>query len=185
MRLKRTHTIFIFRSATLVVWLGMLFSFTATAQQATPEYQVKAVFLFNFTRFVDWPPSSFESANSPFIIGIIGTDPFGSYIDETVSGETAGQHAIVVKRFKTIKEISNCQVLYIAATDDVQLKEIISECRDKPILTVSDISNFTLMGGVIGFVIESDKIRMQINTESAKAASLVISSKLLRLAKGS
>ncbi|MFT3911726.1 MAG: YfiR family protein [Ferruginibacter sp.] len=151
--------------------------------QTAAEYQVKAVFLYNFTRFVDWPAATFESATSPFVIGILGNDPFGNYIDETVSGESTGEHPIVIKRFKTVKDIDNCQILFINSTDAETIKSVLSDTREKKILTVSDANNFASLGGIIGFFIENNKIRMQINTEAAKAASLSISSKLLGVAK--
>ena len=151
--------------------------------QTSSEYQVKAVFLYNFTRFVDWPATSFESANSPFVIGILGSDPFGTYIDETVSGESTGEHPIVIKRFKTVKDIDNCHILFINSTDAEAIKSILADTKEKKILTVSDANNFASLGGIIGFFIENNKIRMQINTEAAKAASLSISSKLLGVAK--
>ena len=151
--------------------------------QTAAEYQVKAVFLFNFTRFVDWPTTSFEAANSPFVIGILGNDPFGTYIDETVNGETAGQHPIIIKRYKTIKDIDNCQILFINSSESEQIKPILSELKEKNVLTVSDANNFASFGGMIGFFIENNKIKMQINTDAAKAASLSISSKLLSVAK--
>ena len=155
---------------------------SANAQRAA-EYQVKAVFLFNFTRFVDWPATSFENANSPFVIGILGNDPFGNYIDEAVNGESTGQHPIIIKRYKTIKDIDNCHILFISSSEIEQIKPMLVELKERKILTVSDATNFASLGGIIGFFMENNKIRMQINTDAAKAASLSISSKLLSVAK--
>lgn len=151
--------------------------------QTSAEYQVKAVFLFNFTRFVDWPGTAFESSNSPFVIGILGNDPFGNYIDETVKDEKMGERSIIVRRYKTIKDVDNCQILFISAAEAEQSKSALQELKEKHILTVSDASNFASTGGIIGFIIENNKTRMQINIDAARAASLVISSKLLGVAK--
>lgn len=186
MRTKIKHIISVDRCLKKALGIFIFLTLT-TAQfakaQTAAEYQVKAVFLFNFTRFVDWPSTSFEAVNSPFVIGILGNDPFGTYIDETVNGENAGQHPIVIRRYKTTKDIDNCQILFINPDDAEQIKPILSELKEKNILTVSDANNFAALGGIIGFFMENNKIRMQINTDAAKAASLSISSKLLSVAK--
>ncbi|MEO7523062.1 MAG: YfiR family protein [Ferruginibacter sp.] len=166
-----------------ILVLLMILSTHFVQAQTSAEYQVKAVFLFNFTRFVDWPSAAFESTNSPFIIGILGDDPFGNYIDETVSGESTGGHPIIIKRYKTVKDIDNCHVLYIHSVDDESIRLIIADTKTKNVLTVSDANHFASLGGVIGFFLENNKIRMQINQEAAKSASLNISSKLLGVAK--
>ena len=94
-----------------------------------------------------------------------------------------GEHPIIIKRYKTIKEIDNCQILFINLKDEVQIKSVLSELKDKSILTVSDADNFAASGGIIGFFMEKNKIRMQINADAAKNISLGISSKLLSVAK--
>lgn len=159
------------------------FTTTAAKAQTAAEYQVKAVFIYNFTRFIDWPAAAFESAGSPFTIGILGEDPFGNALEEAVGSEKVNNHSIVIKRFATVKEVTACQILFINSKDAEYIKNTISELKDKSVLTVSDASNFASSGGVIGFFLENNKVRMQINTEAAKAASLVISSKLLSLSK--
>lgn len=150
---------------------------------APAEYQLKAVFIYNFTRFVEWPPTAFDSYNDPFVIAIVGNDPFGSYLEESVMGETIGRHPIQVKRVNSVEEADKCHILFINDKDPDKMRSILQEVRNRNILTVSDASNFAQMGGVIGFYTENNKIRMQINTTAAKTAQLNISSKLLRLAK--
>jgi hypothetical protein len=157
---------------------------TVSAQvKPTPEYQLKAVFLYNFTHFIDWPPAAFESPDEPFVIGIIGNDPFGTYLEATVSGEKISNHPIAIKRYQDPKQIEHCQVLFISSGDAEVIKTILAATNNRNILTVSDADNFARMGGIIGFFTEKNKIRMQINSNAAKNAQLIISSKLLSVAQ--
>jgi hypothetical protein len=151
------------------------------AQAPVPrEYQVKAAFLYNFSQFIEWPPESFPDNESPFIIGILGNDPFGSYLDEVVSGEKTMGHPIVVKRYNDAEDISNCHILFINSSYSQSEAE---QLRHENILTVSDKNNFTNVGGIIGFFTEAGKIRFNVNIAAARSARLNISSKLLRVAK--
>ena len=163
----------------LPVLLCLFFAVTVKAQVAR-EYQVKAAFLFNFGQFVEWPPSSFTATNTPFVIGILGSDPFGSFIDETVAGEKVSGHPIIVQRYTDVKEIRNCHVLFI---NQPYSSEIANFLNNRSILTVSDENDFAKNGGMIRFSTQKNKIRLQINPSAAKAAKLTISSKLLRLAE--
>ena len=146
------------------------------------EFQVKAAFLYNFTRFIDWPPSAFSSANAPFVIGIIGNDPFGEYIEQLVKREYVNNHPIVVKRYNQVIEITGCHILFINIPATKKTKEILLLARNHSILTVSDDDNFTRLGGIVSFYKEHHKVRFKINISSSKTAQLEISSKLLSLA---
>jgi hypothetical protein len=153
-----------------------------SAQNNTlPEYNIKAVFLYNFTQFVEWPENTLVN-DEAFIIGILGTDPFQSYIDETVSGEKVKGHTILVQRYNTIKDIGKCHILFISNSEAGRVKEILAAVPNKKVLTVSDIPDFARTGGMIRFMKLNNKIKLQINRSAVKAAELSISSKLLRLA---
>ncbi len=153
------------------------------AQSSPPkEYQVKAVFLFNFTQFVEWPSTAFNSAADPFVIGILGEDPFGDYIKETIAGEQFMGHPLVVQHYTTAKDIGNCHILFINSNDPKKIKATLSAVVNRSILTVSDTDNFAYLGGMIGFVTRDNKIRLQIKPAAAKDTGLNISSKLLRVA---
>lgn len=156
-----------------------------TAQTETPkEFQVKAVFLFNFSHFVDWPTNTFTNTQSPFVIGVLGQDPFGNYLEETVRGEKVDDHPLVVKHFQNISEVKDCQILFISRSEERKLREIFAELKGTDVLTVSDAKNFSGNGGMIGFVTTpQNKIHFQINLNATKDARLVVSSKLLRLAE--
>ena len=153
-------------------------------KSSVSENKIKAVFLFNFTRFIDWPESSFSSPVAPFIIGIIGNGPWvSSYIEEAVVDEKVGTHPIVVEHYYDKKEIIYCHILYINYTKEEQTIETIAALTNRSILTVSDAPNFNELGGMVRFYTEQNKIRLQINTDVAKLAQLSISSKLLKVTK--
>jgi hypothetical protein len=153
------------------------------AQEISREYQVKAVFLFNFAHFVNWPTNAFTNAQSPFVIGILGNDPFGKYLDETIRGEKVDEHPLVVEHFQNASEAKDCQILFVGGSEAKNLPAILKIFRGKSTLTVSDISNFSRSGGIIGFVTTpQNKIHFDINLDAAKSADLIISSRLLRLA---
>ncbi|HEY1794151.1 MAG TPA: YfiR family protein [Opitutaceae bacterium] len=155
----------------------------ALAFSAATEYQIKAVFLYNFAEFVDWPAGSFPDPQAPLVIGILGDDPFGSMIDEAVKGERVSGRPIVIRRFRTASEISGCQILFISRSEKDRLPEIMRDIRDMSVLTVSDADGFSRAGGMIRFIMENNKVRLRINPQAAKQARLSISSKLLRPAQ--
>lgn len=151
--------------------------------QPSREYQLKAVFLFNFSQFVELPAGTFPDANTPFVIGILQEDPFGSYLDETVEGEQVNGHPLIVKRFRHVEEIKQCHILFIRESKVDNLKEIFSKLKGRNMLIVGDAPKFAELGGMIRFFMESNKIKLQVNLEAVKTANLTISSKLLRLAE--
>lgn len=154
------------------------------AQPTQPhEYQLKAVCLFHFTQFVDWPEEEFRTSQTPLVIGILGNDPFGDYLDKVVQNENLNSHPLVIKRYNTIEEIGTCHLLYINVLNKVQLDQVFDRLKTKSILTVGDSPKFLQQGGMIQFVTRSNTIDLRINIEVVKAANLTISSKLLRLAE--
>ncbi|MGC3982881.1 MAG: YfiR family protein [Steroidobacteraceae bacterium] len=155
---------------------------TAWSASTTPEYQLKAVFIFSFLQFVEWPPQSFTAADSPLVIGILGNDPFGQVLDETVRGEVVNGRSLVVKRYKSVADIKDCHLLYISRSEAAQMSQLLGSLKNKNILTVSDVETFNRDGGIIRFATMDNKIRLHINNQAAKGAELVISSKLLKLA---
>ena len=172
---------FVKKAGTLVLLVTCMQALTAQTV-TSDEYKVKAVFLYNFTRFVDWPQSTFESSVEPFIIGIVGNDPFGASIQEAVADERIGAHVIKVIHFDDAVEISKCHILYVGTSDPDEIRNILSRIKGKSILTVSDIPNFIRWDGMIRFYTENNRIRLEINNTRAKEAGLRISSKLLRVA---
>ncbi|MDQ6815449.1 MAG: YfiR family protein, partial [Bacteroidota bacterium] len=146
-------------------------------------YNIKARFIYNFTQFVEWPAATFSSAEAPFIIGILGEDPFGSALDDLVSGEKVKDHPIIIQRYQNVKDIKSCHILFINNKEGGKLKEIFASLPNRNILTVSDIPDFAAIGGIIYFVTKKNKIKLQINLPASKVADLTISSKLLQVAE--
>jgi hypothetical protein len=155
----------------------------ASGAEVPTEYQVKAVFVFNFSRFLEWSPQAFTAPNAPFVIGILGDDPFGARLDEAVRGEQIDQHPLVVRRFRNLSEIGNCQILYIDRSESAQLQQILLAMDHRSTLTVSELDQSSERGVMIQFMTENNHIRLRVNVDSARAAGLTISSKLLRSAE--
>ncbi len=147
------------------------------------EYQVKAAFLFNFAQFVEWPPAALPELSTPLVIGILGEDPFGSYLEAIISGEKINGHPLKVEHYRSLEEVKTCQILFLNITEPKKLGQVIASLKGRTILTVGDAPDFIQEGGMIRFFIGNNKIQFQINQEEAKSQRLIISSKLLRLAK--
>jgi YfiR/HmsC-like len=148
---------------------------------STPsEDQVEAVFVFNFSRFVEWPPQEFGEPGEPFTIGILGTDPFGAHLDEVVRGEQVNGHPLRIQRFRSIAEVEHCQILFIDRSESGRFATIIAALNGHKTLTVSQADGAADHGVMIQLATESNHIRLRINVDSARAAGLTISSKLLR-----
>jgi len=154
------------------------------AEPTTPrEYMIKAGFLYNFAKFVDWPEEVFENSSTPLIIGILGEDPFGNDLDQIIKKKTVKERSILIKRLKTLDELKVCHILFISASEKSHLSKVISKTKDWHVLTVSEMEGFAELGGIINFTKEGNKIRFEINLDAAEQSGLKISSRLLKLAK--
>ncbi|MEO5804296.1 MAG: YfiR family protein [Verrucomicrobiota bacterium] len=165
------------------LFLFVFFALNLSAHAQTAEYKLKAVYLYNFLQYVDWPPDAFANEQSPLIIGVLGVDPFGKFLEETVMGETVKHRRIEVRRYKSVREIRNVHVLFVSASEEDKLNSILEDLKGRSILSVSDAQDFAGRGGIIRFITENNKIRFKINLDTARAANLSISSKLLQLAE--
>lgn len=168
---------------TCVVILAL--GIAALAIQAEPpsEYAVKSVFLFNFAKFVEWPATAFADEHSPIVIGVLGEDPFGPYLDQTVEGELVNGRTLVVRRYEDIKEIDTCHILFISRSKAARIEDLLAALQNRPILTVADGEDSSWYGVIIRFASEGNKVRLKVNVDAADDAGLVISSKLLKLAE--
>lgn len=153
------------------------------AQSSSREYDVKAVFLFNFIQFTEWPTNAFAATNAPIVIGVFGKDPFGSALENTVKGEVINGRGLKVQHFNRLDEVKDCHLLFVSSSEASRSLQIVEALRGKPILTVGETDGFVISGGCVRFVTENNKIRLRINLESVKRANLTISAKLLRLAE--
>jgi uncharacterized protein DUF4154 len=147
------------------------------------ENDLKAVFLFNFTQFVEWPTTAFSDPDAPFVIGVLGEDPFGKSLDDVVANETVKNRKIVIQRYRDVRDVVGCHVLFISQSESTRLGHIVESLNGKNILTVGETDGFSAAGGMIRFSIVQNKLHLRINLESATAAQLIISSKLLRQAE--
>jgi len=156
----------------------------ARAQPETPsEYQVKAVFLYNFAKFVEWPQDPSEATNSPLVIGIIGDDPFGGALEQTVRGKSVRGHALVIRHFSKPEDARASQIVFISSSERSRLRSVLDSLKGASVLTVGDMEGFAHLGGVINFILEDNYVHFEINVEVAERAGLKLSSKLLSLAK--
>lgn len=146
------------------------------------EYQVKAAFLYNFAKFVEWPTAS--SAGVPeLVIGIWGDDPFGAVLDNVVRGKTVSQRPLLIRRLTRMEEARSCQVLFVSRSEQERLSPLLEILRGQPVLTVSESDRFAQRGGMINFILVNENVKLEINPNAATAAKLKIKSNLLSLAK--
>lgn len=168
------------------VFLGLLLFRTGEdgrAQETPPsEYELKAAYLFNFMKFVEWPEEAFAKPDSAMVIGVLGDNPFGRNLEDAVRNKTINGRRLVVKKAVPLAEAHTCHVLFISTSERRRLSEIFETLGTASILTIGETDRFTENGGVINFVVREKKLRFQINREAARKAGLKISSKLLTLA---
>jgi hypothetical protein len=152
------------------------------AQEAN-EYEVKAAFLYNFARFVEWPNTVSPDPNGPLVIAILGKDPFGGEIDRFIEGKTVNGRRLVIKRFSSLEAYEQCHILFVSSSERNNLLRILAAVRTRGVLTVSETDRFAQIGGIINFITIENRIRFEINQAAAARAGLKISSKLLSLGR--
>ena len=166
----------------LLVW-GFAIGFPSRAQEAGPtQYQIKAAFLYNFVKFVEWPAQAYAGPSSPTVIGVLGENVFGEDLEKTLRSKVINHHPLEFKVFDSVMDVTNCHVLFISPSERRRFPEILGALRTKSVLTVSDSERFLQDGGMINFIIVDRRVRFQINNEPATKAGLIISSDLLNLA---
>jgi hypothetical protein len=165
------------------IWLlGAALQLSAQAP-AFDEYQIKAAFLYNFAKFVEWPQGTFASPTDPIGICIVGQNPFGSALEYMVQGKKVGDRAFAVRRFPDTLQASQCQILFIGATEWKRTRALLDTVKSTGVLTVGESDDFTALGGIINFRLDGPRVRIQVDLQTAEHAKLRISSKLLSLAE--
>jgi ribosome-associated protein YbcJ (S4-like RNA binding protein) len=165
-----------------MIWL-LLACASVHAQNSQPtEYQIKAAFLFNFAKFVEWPPKAFGGESTPFVIGILGDNPFHDDLTRIIGNKTVDQHPLVVREYRSLDGVTNCHMLFISNSEKERLPEILALLKGSNVVSVGEMDQFTESGGMIKFALKENKIRFLINNEAAHRAGLKVSSKLLALA---
>lgn len=182
---KRRYRLLVGGCRCFLALIALIFSFGMASGAGIAgdslEYQVKGAFLFKFGAFVEWPPSAFPEPGTPFVIGILGDDPFGATLDQTIENRKVQGRPVVIKRYKRGEQVRDAHILYISPSETGRLEQIAASLRGVSILTISDES--LTPRGIINFVIQENKVRFEIDAEAADRAGLKVSSKLLSLAK--
>jgi len=146
------------------------------------DSQVKAAYLYNFARFIEWPANITPVRTGSFNICVVGEDPFGPALDSTLAGELIGNQKVAARRIASPHEASECRILFISSSETKRLNKIIESLDKAPVLTVSDAPQFSQRGGMIQFVSEGNRIRFEVNLAATRRAGLAPSSELLKVA---
>jgi hypothetical protein len=172
----------LYRMLVLLITWTVIATGLLHAQKSTPtENEVKSAYLYNFGKFVEWPANASISGDF-FSICVLGDGSFGSTLETTVAHESIKGQKILVKHIAKAQEALSCRILFISASQQGRLKEILTELNNTSILTVSDMPDFTRLGGMIQFVIQANRVRFEVNLTSAEHTGLILSSQLLQVA---
>lgn len=156
----------------------------ARAESSAPTlHQVQAAFLFNFAKFITWPDEAFQRNGGLLVIGVLGEDPFGAILEETIRGKTVMGKKLVVKRFERIQDAANSHILFVSTSEESHLSQMIKALEKTNTLTVSDMEQFTEYGGMVAFTMEDQKVRFNVNVGAVERAELKMGSQLLKLAR--
>jgi hypothetical protein len=169
------------RRLTLAIVLALTLGSSTGRPESESEYRLKAAFLYNFARFVEWPPEALGPPHSPFVIAVLGQDPFGEVLDRTMAGKTVAGHPVEVRRVDDPDDAAKVHILFVSASERDR-QEVIVRTASPNTLTVGDTSDFARAGGMIGFLVRDRRVRFEINPARAEQARLKLSSQLLKLA---
>jgi len=153
------------------------------ASGALSEYQIKAAYLYYFSTFVDWPPETFSRTGDALVIGVLGVDPFGAILDETLRGKAINNRRLIVRRFQNIKEARDSHILFISSSERDRLPSVLKVLEGAAVLTVGDTDRFASRGGQIAFRMEDKKVRFDINVAAVERARLKVSAQLMKLGR--
>jgi hypothetical protein len=177
-----------FRVPFCALALAMLLSQAAAPAawaQTNPsvQYQVKAAFLFNFARFIEWPAEAFLNEKAPITLCVFGNDPFGSALDEIIRDQTINERGVLARRIMELADLKSCQIVFVSAREDKRLSDILNSLKGASALVVGETEGFAEAGGGIQFFLEDNKLRFAVNVDEVQKARLTVSSKLLALAR--
>jgi len=163
---------------------GMLVGVSVVRTEASSptEYEVKAAYLYNFGRFVEWPQDAAPALANDFAICVLGRDPFGKALDTTITGEQIDGKSVVARRISRVEDAAGCRELFISPSEQGQLKGDLSTLEKLSVLTVSDMPEFVECGGMVQFVLSGARVRFEINLAAAHHAGLSLSAELLKVA---
>jgi uncharacterized protein DUF4154 len=179
--MKRTY-----RRASLLIIAGLHFlnasSIALSMNEGSVEYPLKLVFLFNFTKYVEWPSDVYKNPGDPLSICIVGDDPFAPDLEEALRARKVGGHPVEVRQVKPGDMLRACHIVFIPATANARARDIVKELNGTSTLTVGETEGFAALGGIMNFKVEANRLRFEVNSVAAKNARLKISSRLLSIA---
>jgi hypothetical protein len=167
---------------TILFWVFLAGPCSHAQQPKSNEFQVKAAYLYNFGRFVEWPYAKGSEKNQSFEICVLGTDPFGPTLDAALASGSIDGKSVGAKRISKPQDVDSCRILFISSSEEGHLKEVLTALDKASVLTVSDIPRFSQRGGMIGFILDGNRVRFDVNLASAQSARLTLSSELLKVA---
>jgi hypothetical protein len=170
-------------TAVMVLWTVVVDFAAAGEPTALPEHQIKTLFLFNFTKYVDWPGGSFAGTNDCYTIGIAGSDDIYRDLLELTKTKTVNGRKIAIKRIDQAEDARKCHIVYLGRSSEKQSATILTLVKLAPVLTVGEHENFLAQGGMVHFVREENKLKLEINLDVSQEAHLTISARLLQIAK--
>jgi hypothetical protein len=172
-------------AACIGLWavLGPVRPLPAGDAERSLEYPVKAAFLVNFAKFAVWPADSVQARAPAVSICVLGRDPFGEILEKTVAGRSVGGRPIAIQRQEDVQELRACHVLFIATSEPARLAQTLETLSGQPVITVGESDGFARQGGIIGLVVEDNRARFEVNLQTARREGLVLSSKLLGVAR--
>ena len=150
--------------------------------QSLREYQIKAAFLYNFLKFVDWPSEVLPESSDVITVCVFGDDPFGEAL-ESIKDKLVKGRRLTIRRLGPVKDLESCHVLFIGASEEARLPQVVQSLRGASVLTIGEIEGFAESGGIINFVVKKNKVHFEINLNNAERARLKLSSQLLSVAR--
>lgn len=166
-------------------WCLLFFLLAGTGilrAEVSKEYQLKAAFLYNFAKFVEWPARTFATPETPLVIGVFRSNPFGGELEKAVKGRKINGHPIVVTLVPSAAAAKQTQILFVEASQDGKLAELKGALQGAPVLTVGESGSFAKQGGMITFTQQNNSLRFSIDNGAAQKAGMKISSQLQKLA---
>jgi hypothetical protein len=170
-----------FRRLCLIIALAYAIIFSGSVLAAGSDYKIKAAYLYQFTKFTQWPDGLFLNSETPIRICVLGRNPFGSSLDN-FSSRTSQNRGLLIEYLPSLQSITSCHVVFISRSEEKRLAQILQLIENSPVLTVSDMEGFVYRGGIIGFVPKRRKVGIEINVSASRAAGAKLSSKLLEVA---
>jgi hypothetical protein len=168
----------------LLIFITFFIIPSSSYSQQYTEYELKAAYLYNFGKFVQWPEQTFKNATDPFIIGIYGSNPFGEILQQTIQNKTLQNRPVIIINISNPQDAATCHILFISKINKIELNQVLQVLANKPVLTVGDnIEEFCQSGGVVNFTGQHSQKRFEINNKASARIQLIISSKLLALSR--